>query len=77
MFKMFQMTLFTDIWTWILVVLNKSQVLTLRKYSGQPSVKSNFILQPYRGEVKCPHKCGRAPEVNLECVPTAQTGKLR
>ena len=70
------MTLFTDIWTWILVVLNKSQVLTLRKYSGQPSVKSNFFLQPYRAS-SCPRECGRAPEVNLECVPTAQAGKFR
>ena len=75
--KIFQMTFFPDIWTWSLVVLNKSQVLTLRKYSGRPSVKGNFFLQPYRARASCPRMCGRASEVNLECVPTAQTGKLR
>ena len=52
MYKILQMTLFADIWMWSLVVgeplVNKSQVLTLRKYSGQPSVKGNFFLQPYR-----------------------------
>ena len=52
---------------WSLLVLNKSQALTLRKYSGGSSVKGNFFLQPYRASA-----CVGATGVNLECLPTAQ-----